>query len=324
MPETTADPRCRSATPAAIAVAAEILRDGGLVAFPTETVYGLGADATNDRAVARLFEAKGRPRFNPLIVHVASTEGAVAIARFTPIAKRLALRFWPGPLTLVLPRQRECAVSALASAGLDTVAIRVPNHPTALRLLETVERPIAAPSANRSGHLSPTTAAHVLRSLGDRVDLVLDAGRCRIGLESTVLDISGATPALLRPGAVARDEIEEETGPLAEPHGDHEALRSPGRLARHYAPDRPIRLNAHDVAADEALIAFGPTYPAGARLTLNLSPTGDLTEAAANLFSMLHQADASDVRGIAVTEIPDAGLGSAINDRLRRAEAAHT
>ncbi len=307
-------------TPEAIDDAARILRAGGLVAFPTETVYGLGADATSDIAVARLFEAKGRPRFNPLIIHVADVAAADENVQFDARARGLATRFWPGPLTLVLSRRETSRVSRLASAGLDTLAIRAPAHPIARDLLTAAGRPVAAPSANRSGLLSPTRAAHVLASLDDRVDLILDGGQCPIGVESSVVDLSVTPPALLRPGGLAKREIEQVIGPLAEAAGaDDAGPRSPGQLARHYAPGHPIRMNAITVQEDEALIAFGREVPQGAHVTLSISPDGDVVEAASNLFAMLHEADRAEIRAIAVMPIPDDGLGAAINDRLRRA-----
>ena len=309
-----------AAEPAAIARAAGLLRDGRLVAFPTETVYGLGADATSDAAVAAVYEAKGRARENPLIVHVTTPEDAAREALLDGRAEKLATRFWPGPLTLVLRRRADTRLSPLVSAGLDTVAIRVPAHPTALALLTETGSPIAAPSANPSGALSPTTAAHVAAGLGDRVALILDDGPCPLGVESTVVDLSRPdTARLLRPGGVTRSEIEAEIGRLAGP-GDGPA-RAPGMMASHYAPHLPLRLAAHDVAADEALLAFGADAPRGAAETLNLSPAGDLDEAAANLFAMLHALDRPDFAAIAVVAIPDGGLGAAINDRLARAAA---
>ncbi|MCP4327245.1 MAG: threonylcarbamoyl-AMP synthase [Alphaproteobacteria bacterium] len=316
--------RRMDATPAAIAEGASLIRAGGLVAFPTETVYGLGADAGNDRAVARLFAAKGRPRFNPLIVHVADRAAAARLVEINAIACALVEKFWPGPLTLVLPRLPTAPFSLLACAGLDTVAVRVPAHPVAQALLAAAGCPIAAPSANRSGALSPTTADHVARSLGDAVDLILDGGACPVGLESTVVDLSGTRPALLRPGGLDLAEIETITGALDSVAEDPAAPRSPGQLARHYAPGKPIRLDATTAAADEALIAFGQEVPAGAAMTVNLSASGDLTEAAANLFAHLHTADAAPVAGIAVMAIPERGLGRAINDRLRRAAESVT
>jgi len=305
-----------------IAAAARLIVAGGLVAFPTETVYGLGADATNDRAVARIFEVKGRPRFNPLIVHVADGDAARKLATFDGRAAALAERFWPGALTLVLPRRRDCPVSLLASAGLDSLAVRVPRHPVAHALLVACGRPVAAPSANASGKISPTTAAHVAASLGDAVSMILDGGPCPIGIESTVLDLTAPTPTLLRPGGVTEEELIAAIGLLETlPAATSAALKSPGLLENHYAPELPLRLDAGTVGPDEALLAFGPAPPAGAILTENLSIAGDLVEAAANLFAMLRRLDRSGASGIAVMPIPDHGLGRAINDRLRRAAA---
>jgi L-threonylcarbamoyladenylate synthase len=301
--------------------AARILRAGGLVAFPTETVYGLGADATDETAVARIFEAKGRPRFNPLIAHCADLETAAAEGVFDDRARALAEAFWPGPLTLVLPRRSETRVARLASAGLDTLALRVPAHPQARALLAATGRPVAAPSANPSGAVSPTAAQHVAEGLGGRVDLILDGGPCRVGVESTVVDLTGQQPVLLRPGGVSAEEIEARAGPLGERAGDDAAPLSPGRLSSHYAPERPLRLNATEVRSDEALLAFGAELPPGAAVTRNLSPAGDLREAAANLFAMLRDLDRAEVAGIAAMPVPERGLGRAINDRLRRAAA---
>ncbi len=290
---------------AAIARAATLLRAGRLVAFPTETVYGLGGDATNDHAVAAIFAAKARPRFNPLIVHVRDLAEAETLAVFNSPAHRAAARFWPGPLTLVLPRQPGAGLSLLASAGLDTVAIRVPAHSVAQVLLREADRPIAAPSANRSGRVSPTEAAHVAEDL--------------FGLESTVLDLSGETPALLRPGAVTFEALTELLGPVGLPGS---ALpKSPGMLASHYAPRLPVRLAAAEARPGEALLAFGADAPPGFAQVLWLSRAGDLAEAAANLFAMLRRLDRPSFSGIAVMPIPDHGLGLAINDRLRRAAA---
>jgi L-threonylcarbamoyladenylate synthase len=303
----------------AIAEAAALMRAGRLAAFPTETVYGLGGDATNDRAVAAIFAAKARPHFNPLIVHVRGLAEAEALAVFNEPARRAAARFWPGPLTLVLPRQPAAGLSLLASAGLDTVAIRVPAHPVAQALLREVNLPIAAPSANRSGRVSATEPAHVAEDLGDDVALILDDGPTPVGLESTVLDLSGETPALLRPGAVTLERLTELLGAIALP-GSAQA-KSPGMLASHYAPRLPVRLAAADVRAGEALLAFGPDAPQGAAEALWLSRSGDLAEAAANLFAMLRRLDRPPFTGIAVMPIPDHGLGRAINDRLRRAAA---
>jgi len=280
-------------------------------------VYGLGADATQDRAVARIFEAKGRPNFNPLIVHGPSAEAVHAFVDWTDLAGRLAEAFWPGPLTLVLPRAANCPISLLASAGLETLAVRVPSHPVAKALLEAAAVPVAAPSANRSNALSPTEASHVAASLGDNVDLILDGGPCHVGLESTVVDLSGGTPLLLRQGGVSRETLRELLPDLASPSPGY-SVKSPGMLAKHYAPDCPIRLNAAHARPDEALLAFGPDPPEAA-LKLNLSETGDLTEAAANLFRHLHALNAAMPAGIAVMPVPETGLGRAINDRLRRA-----
>jgi L-threonylcarbamoyladenylate synthase len=307
---------------AGIARAAVLLREGMLVAFGTETVYGLGADATNDRAVARIFAAKQRPRFNPLICHYPHADAALADGVADAQAQRLAAAFWPGPLTLVLPRQCYCDVSLLASAGLDTVAARVPAHDVALALLRETGRPIAAPSANRSGRVSPTTSRHVLDELSGRIAAVLDSGPCPIGIESTVIDLSGAAPALLRPGGATVEAIEAVIGPLRARDDATGALRSPGLLASHYAPTLPIRLDAVDVQHDEALLAFGPPLP-GAGAVFCLSNKADLTEAAARLFAGLRQLDADaaacGLRRIAVMAVPNRDLGRAINDRLRRA-----
>ncbi len=295
--------------------AAALIRGGRLVAFPTETVYGLGADATDDRAVAAIFAAKGRPSFNPLICHLPDIAAARALVDFDGRAERLAARFWPGALTLVLPRRADCPVSRLASAGLPTLAVRVPAHPVALALLAAVGRPVAAPSANPSGRLSPTTAVHVVEGLGDRVALILDGGPCQVGVESTVVGLGGAEATLLRPGGVPAEAIEAEIGTLRAPEsGD---IESPGMLESHYAPDRPLRLDAAEARPGEALLGFGADAPPGP----NLSPTGDLVEAAANLFALLHELDRPEWRGIAVMAIPEQGLGRAINDRLRRAAA---
>ena len=311
------------ATPEAIARAGALIAAGRLVAFPTETVYGIGADATDGRAVAAIFEAKGRPRFNPLIVHVADPAQAETHTIFDARAEEMAARFWPGPLTLVLPRRPGSPIADLVSAGLDTIAIRVPAHPVARALINAAGRPIAAPSANKSGRVSPTTPIHVAEELGNSVAMILAAGRTTIGLESTILDLSGATPILLRPGAVTRAEIEVAIGAVAVGDGDPDRPSAPGQLRRHYAPATPLRLNAVAAESGEALLAFGPDPFAGrhAATMLNLSESGDLGEAAANLFSMLRTLDAGGSRAIAVMPIPDVGLGIAINDRLRRAAA---
>jgi L-threonylcarbamoyladenylate synthase len=308
----------------AIKQAAAILRSGGLVAFPTETVYGLGADATNGFAVAALYAAKGRPSFNPLIVHVPETAAAAAIAQMTPLAHTLAEAFWPGPLTLVLARRPNRIIADLATAGLETVAVRVPAHPVAQALLRAADLPIAAPSANRSGHVSPTMAAHVAADLGSHVQLILDGGPTRIGLESTVLDARGTDPVMLRLGAVTAEDIARTTGRpviLAAKENDTAPV-SPGMLTRHYAPNTALRLDANDVRTGEALLAFGLNVPSHAGPIFNLSPAGDLVEAAANLFAALRDLDASGAAAIAVMPIPAHGLGAAINDRLTRAARA--
>ena len=301
------------ATPETIAQAAKILTDGGLVAFPTETVYGLGADATNGEAVAGIFAAKGRPRFNPLIVHVTDIEQGQQHGEFNTIAIRLAQAFWPGALTLVLPRRAQTKLSHLVSAGLDTVALRVPSHSVARELLLRAGRPIAAPSANVSGKVSATTAAHVADSLSGKIDFLLDGGAAALGLESTVIGFENGLPVLLRPGAIARDEIEALVGPLATADG---TIRSPGQLESHYAPRARLRLNAEAARPGETLLGFGAVTGA----SRNLSPRGDLKEAAANLFAMLRELDNSAAL-IAVSPIPMSGLGEAINDRLQRAAA---
>jgi L-threonylcarbamoyladenylate synthase len=318
-------------TPSAPAVerAAQTLAAGGLVAFPTETVYGLGADATNAAAVARLYDAKGRPSFNPLIAHVAETAAARPLARFNQAAERLALAFWPGPMTLVLPKLANCPVAELATAGLDTIAVRVPSHPIARAILIALGRPVVAPSANRSGHVSPTTAQHVLADLRGRIELIVDGGPTPMGLESTIVACLDR-PVLLRPGALPRADIErllpltEAPYSAAPPAHVDEIPIAPGALASHYAPQARLRLNARRVEAHEALLAFGPMPVAGAEqaaAALNLSPRGDLIEAAANLFSYLRALDASGAATIAVMPVPRAGLGEAINDRLQRAAA---
>jgi L-threonylcarbamoyladenylate synthase len=307
----------------AVASAAALIRAGDLVAFPTETVYGLGADATNDAAVAAIFAAKGRPRFNPLIAHFATPGAALGAVESNRLAETLAEAFWPGPLTLILPRKADSSVSLLLSAGLDTLAVRVPDNRVALDLIESAGRPIAAPSANRSEHVSPTTAEHVAQSLGDRVAVILDGGACPVGVESTVLDLRGTRPVLLRPGGASRERIEAIVGPIALSDGKEEAPRSPGMGRRHYAPGRPVRLHAQTAAPQEALLAFGPHVPENAPAhTLNLSQSGDVNEAAANLFAMMRALDRPDVSAIAVMSVPETGLGQAINDRLRRAAKA--
>jgi L-threonylcarbamoyladenylate synthase len=307
---------------AGLAAAVEALRAGRLVAMPTETVYGLAADATNAAAVAGIFLAKGRPRFNPLIVHLATFADAERLAAFDSVATRLAENFWPGPLTLVLRRRQDANIADLVTSGLDTIALRVPAHPVAHALLADFGGPLAAPSANRSGHVSPTTAAHVAADLGDAVACILDAGPTPIGIESTIIGLAGPTPLLLRPGALPRADIERALGRrLATPDGKPEKPQAPGMLAAHYAPAASLRLNVTDIRDGEALLAFGRVLPAGSNKAIaiaNLSERGDLTEAATNFFAALRTLD-SKTSAIAVMPIPDHGLGEAINDRLRRA-----
>lgn len=316
--------------------AADELKAGHLVAMPTETVYGLAADATNDRAVASIFEAKGRPSFNPVIVHFRTKEEAATTVEFSPEAEVLASIFWPGPLTMILPRRADAKISLLCSAGLPTLAVRCPAHPVARALIRDLGRPIAAPSANKSGSLSPTTPQHVLQSLGPAAGLILAGGKAEVGLESTVVDMTASVPTLLRPGAITLDDLRQHLGEVAvELEAVDNNPKSPGQLLKHYAPKTPLRLNAVDVKPGEALLAFGSIkfmgvqgggwakdLPQGA--LLNLSETGDLHEAAANLFSMLHMLDSGAFSGIAVMNIPQTGLGLAINDRLKRAAGAQT
>lgn len=308
-----------------VSKAAALLREGQLVAFPTETVYGLGGNALSDAAVAAIYAAKGRPQFNPLIVHVYSIEEAQRYAVFNTLAQQLAQHFWPGPMTLVLPRTANCPLSLLVSAGMDTVAIRVPAHPLAQALLNETALPIAAPSANRSGRVSPTEATHVEDELGGRLAMILNGGPCSVGIESTVIDATGDTPAILRPGSITAKDIAAMLPhmPYAVIRHPSSAVQSPGQLASHYAPSTPVRLNATSVVADEVLLAFGGTVPRGAKQVLNLSESGDLKEAAANLFRMLRALDAVGASAIAVMPIPEDedanALGHAINDRLKRA-----
>ena len=310
-------------TPETIAAAAECLRLGGLVAMPTETVYGLAADATSDKAVAEIYAAKGRPAFNPLIAHVLGVEDALEHARLDGAAERLARAFWPGPLTLVAPAAPACRVSLLARAGLDTLALRAPDHPAARALIEAAGRPLAAPSANRSGHVSATTADHVLADLDGRIDWVLDAGPSLHGVESTIVACLEAGPTLLRPGAVSREALEAALGrPLAQAAPARAGPQAPGQLASHYAPRARLRLDAGAVAGDEAALDFGGALAGAASLArLDLSPSGDLVEAAANLFAFLRALDEIGAASIAVAPVPAQGLGAAINDRLRRAAA---
>ena len=315
--------RLMKASPEAIAAAAQCLRMGGLVAMPTETVYGLAADATSDAAVAAIYAAKERPAINPLIAHVLNIEAAREHGLFGPEAETLARAFWPGPLTLVLPVARTCRISLLARAGLDTVAVRAPSHQTARALIEAAGVPLAAPSANRSGRVSPTTAAHVAADLDGRVDLILDAGPCRHGLESTIVACLGPRPELLRPGAVTREKIEAALGSSIDTRSaTRTAPNAPGQLASHSAPRAELRLGAASVSAEEAALDFGGALEGGSpRARLDLSPAGDLVEAASHLFSYLRALDASGAARIAVAPIPAHGLGAAINDRLRRAAA---
>jgi L-threonylcarbamoyladenylate synthase len=306
------------ATPDAIRRAAQALARGEIVAFPTETVYGLAANALDARAVAKVFAAKERPRFNPLIVHVPGLAEAGEYGLVNEAARKLASAFWPGPLTLVMKRRSTCGVADLVSAGLDTIALRAPAHPVAQALLAKAALPLAGPSANRSGRISPTAAAHVEAELGDRPAMILDGGPSPVGIESTVVSVVGE-PALLRPGAVPREAIERVLGaPLAAAKAAERAA-SPGQLPSHYAPLTPLRLDARAVRADEALLAFGGDVPAGARVTVNLSQSGNLEEAASRLFGALRELDRAGAAAIAVMPIPANGLGEAINDRLRRA-----
>lgn len=304
-----------------IAAAAEALRDGELVAFATETVYGLGGNACDGQVVARIFEAKGRPSFNPLIVHLPTVEQAVKLGKFNADAMKLAETFWPGPLTIIVERADDCPVSGLASAGLTSLAIRVPGRESAREFLRLAGCPVAAPSANISGQISPTRAQHVVAGLGDRIWGVLDGGDCEVGLESTIVSCLGETPVILRPGGLSREQIEEGLGkPVEVRTGSTNDPISPGQLASHYAPNAAVRLNAKDARPGEAYLAFGKREPE-ADIVRNLSPTKNLHEAAANLFAMLHTLDMLGVDSIAVAPIPNEGLGVAINDRLARAAA---
>ncbi len=302
-------------TPIGLARAADLLSRGGLVAFPTETVYGLGADACNDHAVARIYEAKGRPSFNPLIAHVADVEAAKTLTEWTEAAEAVARAFWPGPLTMVLKKREGSGLSKLLSAGQDTVAVRVPEHPVAQGLLRAFGGPVAAPSANRSGQISPTSAEHVLNGMTGRVEAVVDGGRCQVGLESTIIGLAGR-PTLLRPGQIGIDALSETLGTPVFERKDTEAITAPGQLTSHYAPHARVRLNAIEWHPGELRLGFGDVA-----CDLNLSPTEDMTEAAANLFEFLHRLDARQAEVIAVSPIPHVGLGIAINDRLTRAAA---
>ncbi|MBM3506989.1 MAG: threonylcarbamoyl-AMP synthase [Alphaproteobacteria bacterium] len=312
-------------TPEAIAEAARLLCAGRLVAFPTETVYGLGADATSDAAVAAIYRAKGRPAHNPLIVHVAAQADAEALAVWSEPARRLARTFWPGALTLVLPLRPGAPIASAAVAGLDTIALRVPDHPVALDLLRAAGRPLAAPSANPSGRVSPTRAEHVAAGLGDAVDLILDGGPCRVGIESTVVALGRDIPQLLRPGGVPATQLEDVLNqsllPATAGARSDGRPRAPGQLESHYAPRAAVRLNATSAAPSEGGLAFGARDVPGGRRTINLSARGDVAEAAANLYAALRALDEANVSAIAVAPIPEEGLGVAINDRLRRASA---
>ena len=320
---------CLAISGESVARAAGILTRGGLVAFPTETVYGLGGDARNADAVAAIFAAKDRPSFNPLISHVASAQAAFELGTATPLAVCLADAFWPGPMTLILTRRPDCPIALLTSAGLDKIALRVPAHAEARHLLEAFGGPVAAPSANPSGRISPTRAEHVLAGLGGRIELVLDGGPCESGLESTVIDCTGDTAHILRPGGITREAVAATlaargmTLASESPPTDEDAPASPGQLASHYAPSAPVRLNVTAPEPGMELIGFGETGGAG-ELGLNLSPEGDLQDAAANLFQMMHAADAAGAAVIGVAPVPDRGLGEAVNDRLRRAAAPRT
>lgn len=306
-----------------IKIACQILHEGGMVALPTETVYGLGADASNKKAVAKIFAAKGRPQKNPLIVHVSNIGSAENYGIFDKQAYKLAENFWPGPLTLVLPKASNSSLAPQVSPNLNTVALRVPSHPIFQDVLSTSGLPVAAPSANKSGEVSPTTAEHVLNDLNGAIDLILDSGPCELGVESTVVMIAGSTASLLRPGMIQQEDIEKVLGAsLVKPHS--KALHGPGMLSRHYAPRAKLRLDALSQNIGEALLAFGPTPPNEIGLVKNLSQKGDLIEAAANLYACLRELDDKNVGTISVMPIPESGIGIAINDRLRRAAAKKT
>lgn len=304
-----------------IAEAAAFIQQGRLVAFATETVYGLGSDATNDEAVVSIFKAKNRPRFNPLIVHYADVNDVTHDVEFDARAQKLAKLFWPGPLSLILNRRSDCRISLMASAGMETLAVRIPEHKTAQSLITASQVPIAAPSANKSNHVSPTCAEHVIAELGSDIAAVIDSGACSIGIESTVLDLTADIPVILRPGKITTEQLQPLLGDLGTAPNETEAstaspVKSPGMLERHYAPNQPLRINANNAKPHESLLGFGPQ---GRHATLNLSPSGNLDEAAANLFAMIRTLDQGDFQGIAVMPVPEEGLGCAINDRLRRA-----
>lgn len=297
--------------------ACKLLDAGHVVTMPTETVYGLAADATVDLAVAQIYTLKNRPSFNPLIIHVATLDQAEEIAIFTPQARDLAEKLWPGPLTLILPRRVDNRISHLASAGLETIAIRIPNHPVALDLLKAYGKPLAAPSANKSTEISPTQASDVQKAFGDDL-FILEGGSCQVGVESTILDLTGEQPVLLRPGGVSVEQLESLVGSV-EKGAESPLIKAPGMMSRHYAPGRPLRLNVIQAHESEAVLGFGDC--GDLKITLNLSPSGDLVEAAANLFRMIREVDTPPYKGIAVVPIPSHGLGLAINDRLSRAAA---
>jgi L-threonylcarbamoyladenylate synthase len=322
-------------SPAVVKSVAASLAAGDVVVLPTETVYGLGADATNDQAVARIYEIKGRPDFNPLIAHVSSLDMARRYAEVSQMAALLAETFWPGPLTLVLPLKPDSGIAGAVTAGLSTIGLRMPRQDTSLKIIAALDRPVAAPSANASGRLSPTKPEHVLASLGDQVEQIVIGGKTIVGLESTILDLTSDIPVILRAGYITREDIEKLIGPVKDAAGENEdsAPKSPGRLLKHYAPKTPLRLEAVDVGPNEALLGFssvkfmGKSDGGWARdlprgWYLNLSETGDLGEAAANLFSMLHELDRVGAAQIAVMKIPETGIGMALNDRLRRAAKA--
>ena len=325
--------KIKEASLKAITEAAEYITEGKLVAFPTETVYGLGANALDDKAVRKIFEAKGRPTFNPLIVHVPDLESAQELAEFNEIARSVADKFWPGSLTMILPRRKDSSVSEICTAGLDTIALRVPSHPAAQDLLRRAEVPIAAPSANRSGEPSPTAPIHVKDSLGDNVDFILAAGKCTVGLESTVLDVSVNPPVILRSGGVTKENLQQIIPDIEYISETTSTPKSPGQTLKHYAPSVPVRLNAIDLEEGEALLAFGSTKFIGVKTggsaaslpesqIRNLSENGDLEEAASHLFAYLRELDQPQHKAIAVMNIPEKGIGVAINDRLYRAAAA--
>jgi L-threonylcarbamoyladenylate synthase len=314
-------------TPENLAKAAETLRNGGLVAFPTETVYGLGADATNRDAVARVYAAKGRPAHNPLIVHIADSVAAESLALIDERTRAVMAQFWPGPLTLVLPHRPDSPITDMARAGLNTIALRCPNHATARQLIALTGRPLVGPSANPSGRLSPTTPLHVADGLGEAVAMILSGGQCDIGVESSVLDLTTNQAVLLRPGAINAVMLAPLLGDVRQSIGNPDQPSAPGQLLRHYAPRLPLRLNARDVAADEAFLNFGPNpfAPKGGVMRRNLSEAGDWEEAAHNLFAMLADLETSGARAIAVAPLPDTqdyGIADALRDRLTRAAAA--